>query len=515
MLTTNDILGDRYQLERSLGHQYGRRTWLAQDSTTQQPVVLKILMLGPEFDWQDHKLLEREAQLLQQLDHPAIPKHLDYFDLDLPECKGFVLVQNYIDAPSLADWLERGRTFSTEEVQQLAGGLLKILIYLHQQHPPIIHRDIKPSNILLGSRSGHSVGDVYLVDFGAVQTAPSSGTRTIVGSYGYMPLEQFGGRASPSSDLYSLGMSLIEVITGTPPTDWLDENHSPSIPLNTHPVLASWLQWLTQPHPKNRPSSTRLALESLQAIPDTVNEAPKSLWMRHVERKQWFSEAVGAPSPIADSRLEIQRRPGELTITAPYRPRPVLGIVGGLCCSSLLVLGCVNVVLYIYSGLSSTEAGLSGILSAITNFEFLLNFAFSTFFSGGVMAMFLMATFFGAYYCFGELAILERKTLHLSRRGSQWQYHYRILRRGWSRSEHHPVLQSLVYVPSYITRNDDGKNTRISAKLELQMGHRKMTMQHLCSLSETELQWIAQDISNWLNIPYTTVATSPPAKSTR
>lgn len=69
----------------------------------------------------------------------------------------------------------------------------------------MIHRDIKPSNILLGDRSGDFVGDVFLVDFGAVQTIDTQGkhTMTIVGTYGYMPPEQFGGRSSPASDLYS------------------------------------------------------------------------------------------------------------------------------------------------------------------------------------------------------------------------------------------------------------------------------------------------------------------------
>ena len=70
--------------------------------------------------------------------------------------------------------------------------MLAVLGYLHQQLPPVTHRDIKPSNILLGNRSGNSIGDIYLVDFGSVQTAASTdaGTITIVGSSGYIPLEQ-------------------------------------------------------------------------------------------------------------------------------------------------------------------------------------------------------------------------------------------------------------------------------------------------------------------------------------
>ncbi len=79
-------------------------------------------------------------------------------------------MQSYIEAPSLATLITRGHKFSEAEIIELADRLLDLLTYLHQQHPPIIHRDIKPSNILLRNRSGNSIGDVYLVDFGSVQT---------------------------------------------------------------------------------------------------------------------------------------------------------------------------------------------------------------------------------------------------------------------------------------------------------------------------------------------------------
>ncbi|MGB3534227.1 MAG: protein kinase [Microcoleaceae cyanobacterium] len=85
--------------------------------------------------------------------------------------------------------------------------------YLHSHLHPVIHRDIKPSNILLTDRSGNSPGTVYLVDFGSVKTVIQSGTITIVGTYGYMPTEQFGGKTTPASDLYSLGATLIYLIT--------------------------------------------------------------------------------------------------------------------------------------------------------------------------------------------------------------------------------------------------------------------------------------------------------------
>jgi serine/threonine protein kinase len=187
-----ELFGDRYQIEQLLGKRAGRYTLLARDLQTQEQVVIKRLSFGEDFVWEDLKLFEREAATLKNLAHPAIPRYLDYFDLDLSSGKGFALVQTYIPALSLEEHLKSGRTFTEAELVELATALLEILRYLHERAPVVIHRDLKPSNILLGDRTGNSVGSVYLVDFGAVQAARTGGTITVVGTYGYMPPEQFG-----------------------------------------------------------------------------------------------------------------------------------------------------------------------------------------------------------------------------------------------------------------------------------------------------------------------------------
>lgn len=215
------IIGDRYQVIHLLGKKPGYRTILCNDIQTQQLVVVKLLVWNEDFEWQNFKLFEREARVLQSISHPAIPRYLDYFEVNKPQLKGFGLVQTYIKAQSLETHLQSGRTFSIEEVKQLTLAVLKILIYLHSQQPPIIHRDIKPSNILLTNRSGNSIGNVYLIDFGSVKTlaAATSGTMTVVGTYGYMSPEQFGGKVLPKSDLYSLGATLIYLMTGMHPAN--------------------------------------------------------------------------------------------------------------------------------------------------------------------------------------------------------------------------------------------------------------------------------------------------------
>jgi len=265
---TSKILAERYQVQRQLGKQTGRQTLLACDLQTQKLVVIKQLFLGSDFEWQDLKLFEREAETLKALDHPAIPVYLDYLEIDEPDSKGFALVQTYVEGKTLEEHLRSGRTFSESEVKDLAKSLLEILIYLHEQNPPVIHRDIKPSNILLHSRSGHSVGQVYLVDFGSVQNqaAKFGGTITVVGTYGYMAPEQFGGRSVPASDLYGLGATLIYLVTGLHPTELPQQDLRIQFAdrvthLNSN--LINWLQWMSEPSLNKRLSS---AGESLRLL---------------------------------------------------------------------------------------------------------------------------------------------------------------------------------------------------------------------------------------------------------
>ncbi len=264
----NKILNERYQIQQELGRQTGRRTFLAEDLQTQQKVVIKLLLLGEDFDWQDLKLFEREAETLKTLNHPNIPRYLDYFELNEDENNGFALVQTYVEGKTLEQHLKSGRTFSEDEVQQLAKSLLEILTYLHQHEPSVIHRDIKPSNILLTNRSGNSAGKVYLVDFGSVQTiaATNGGTITVVGTYGYMPPEQFGGRCVEASDLYSLGATLIFLITGLHPTELPQKDLQIQFrqTANFSEEFADWLEWMTEPSLSQRYKSTEEAIKALE-----------------------------------------------------------------------------------------------------------------------------------------------------------------------------------------------------------------------------------------------------------
>lgn len=321
MLEPGYRLKDRYQLQVKLGQDASRQTWRALDLNQSSLVVIKLLALSPTMQWDESKLFEREAQVLQKLDHPRIPKYLDYFFLEqLPGSRfsWFCLVQTCIPGSSLQELLDRGQRFTETEIEKLAIEVLTILIYLHDLEPPVLHRDIKPSNLVWGEDDR-----IYLVDFGAVQDqAMVEGvTFTVVGTYGYVPMEQFGGRSVPASDLYALGATLVHLLTGRSPADLPQHNSrlqfADQVSLDSGFVL--WIGRLLEPNLADRFTTARQALSAL--------ENRHNLSLPPVHRQ-----------PTA-SRIQVTKTPKELVIQIPPRgwqalsPLYLLGTVSGICAS--------------------------------------------------------------------------------------------------------------------------------------------------------------------------------------
>ena len=160
------------------------------------------------------RLFEREARVLLDLRHPQIPTMQAYFE----EEGRFYLVQDFVDGETLDERLRRDTRLPEVEVRRIVESLLEVLAYLHGRTPPVIHRDIKPANIMLGAN-----GTVYLIDFGAVREAVGGAPEeqgTSIGTAGYTPREQAVGRPRPSSDLYALGATALEAVTGLHPLEW-------------------------------------------------------------------------------------------------------------------------------------------------------------------------------------------------------------------------------------------------------------------------------------------------------
>ena len=210
-------ISDRYTILNKLGQGGSSITYTAVDHKNNQQVAIKALSLTGLDNWKKIELFEREARILQQLDHPAIPKYIDYFQIETEEEIDFYLVQELAPGQSLAHLVSKGWLPEEKTVRDIAEQVLEILVYLQQLTPPVIHRDLKPQNIIYQP----DTGKLFLVDFGAVQDAYHHTVMgsTVVGTYGYMAPEQFRGGAVLSTDLYGLGCALLFLLTGESPAE--------------------------------------------------------------------------------------------------------------------------------------------------------------------------------------------------------------------------------------------------------------------------------------------------------
>ncbi len=211
------ILNERYRILKSLGKGGFSETFLAQDSLSLALRVVKCLKLSSAPSETAQELFETEVQTLYQLGHlnQKIPALFDHF----VEERSLYLVQEFIDGHDLAQETEKDQAWSQEKVIELLRQVLPTLQFLHSHQ--VIHGDIKPRNIIR-----RTDGQLVLIDFGAVKltSSPSSQSSSssqdiVVGTSGYMPNEQQTGRSRFSSDIYALGMVVIQCITGIHPRD--------------------------------------------------------------------------------------------------------------------------------------------------------------------------------------------------------------------------------------------------------------------------------------------------------
>ncbi|MEH2090525.1 serine/threonine protein kinase [Nostoc sp.] len=458
-----EILSDRYEVQQLLGKKAGRRTLLARDLQTQELVVIKLLSFSSDFEWDSLKLFEREAETLKNLAHPSIPSYLNYFEVYSPTIQGFALVQTYIPAQTLEQYLQTGRTFTEAEVKQIAKALLEILVYLHELHPPVIHRDIKPSNILLGDRSGNSIGQVYLVDFGSVQTvlATETGTRTVVGTYGYMPPEQFGGRTVAASDLYSLGATLIYLMTGTHPADLPQKDFRIQFEqaANLSPSFSNWLKWMTEPNLERRLSS---AIASVAALEKPQPTLPALV--------------VGKPD---GSKIQLTKNGDSLEIIVPpsgFDPSIVFTGLFAIVWNSFILFWTL------------------GALSA----PFPVNIPFALFSLPFWGAGFMMVYKF-IFHFFGRICLrLNPEQIAITRELFAWKF-YR------PRAAPRQSINKLVYIPKHFTKDSEGTRIAVPAQLDIWVGVKKYQLggNDGAIKSEAELEWLAHELSDWLGLPIT------------
>ena len=218
------LLNNRYQVLRVLGSGGFGKTFLAED--TQMPsskrcVIKQLIPVinNPQLYQLVQERFQKEASILEELGdrHSQIPRLYAYFS----EGGEFYLVQEYIEGQTLSEKLQQQGVFNEVTVKEILINILQILEYVHSKG--IVHRDIKPDNIILRFSDSKPV----LIDFGAVKVtmntemSPSgnSSQSIVIGTPGFMPMEQIAGRPLFSSDLFSLGLTAIYLLTGKIPQD--------------------------------------------------------------------------------------------------------------------------------------------------------------------------------------------------------------------------------------------------------------------------------------------------------
>lgn len=215
MLSSEMMLQNRYRVIRPLGRGGMGAVYEAFDERLSRTVALKETLVETD---ELRRAFGREARLLANLRHPALPKVLDHFE----EAGGLFLVMEFIPGEDLGRQLETGRALAPAEVLGWAEQLLDALEYLHGLSPPVLHRDIKPSNLKVVSP-----GHVVLLDFGLAKgnagQMTATGDASLLGySPAYSPLEQMQGTGTDErSDLYSLAATLYHLLTGVSPPDAL------------------------------------------------------------------------------------------------------------------------------------------------------------------------------------------------------------------------------------------------------------------------------------------------------
>ncbi len=262
-----ELLKHGYQIEAEIGTGASATTYRALSLKTNQAVAVKVISLREVKDWKIIELFEREAKVLASLEHPQIPKYIDYLTIDSPTDRYFVMVQQLAIGQSLQDLCEQGWQPDELQIKHIAIQLMEILAYLHQLNPPVIHRDIKPANVIYQPDEQK----VFLVDFGAVQDVyrnTFSYGKTFVGTMGFVAPEQYKGSVSFASDLYSLGATLVYLITGMNPADIprkrLKIDWRPVALINISEGFSDWVDNLLEPIPEDRASSTADALTLLK-----------------------------------------------------------------------------------------------------------------------------------------------------------------------------------------------------------------------------------------------------------
>ncbi len=272
-LDEGTVLNNRYEIVRKIGGGGMGAVYLANDRNLGGILraVKEMVQSYIEAEQQEKAVadFQREAMILTNLEHPAIPTIYDYF-FDEKEGR-FYLVMKYISGGDLASRLRANPEGRLDEktVTEWAIQVADVLEYLHQRDPVIVYRDLKPANIMIDGNTGR----LMLIDFGIARSINKEEKGvTAVGTMGYAPPELFSGNVEPRSDIYSLGSTMFHLLTGADPQSnpllIFDFQKNPR-PRQINPQLSDQIeQILMRSVEYNADMRFRSALEMKRALED-------------------------------------------------------------------------------------------------------------------------------------------------------------------------------------------------------------------------------------------------------
>jgi serine/threonine protein kinase len=240
LLATGTITHQRYEVERVLGiggvgHVYLVRDLLGTDALTRYALKEMVLPFADYLDLQTRlRAFEVEINRLSLLDHPFIPKIKEGFS----DSKRVYLVMEYVEGVTLEEILYGTNGLLDE--QQVGGWALQlceVLTYLHTREPPLIFGDLTPYNVML-TRSD----EIRLIDFGIDKRLYSSKPGTMIGTEGYWPPEQYKDEVDQLSDIYALGATLHQLLTGSDPRMYAPFTFDERMPTQLNPTVSEEME---------------------------------------------------------------------------------------------------------------------------------------------------------------------------------------------------------------------------------------------------------------------------------
>jgi serine/threonine protein kinase len=272
--SAEDLFDGRYRLGRVLGQGGYARVYEAVDTSLGRTVALKVIE-GEGADPSDAARVRSEIRLLASLSHPSL---VTLYDARLASTPAYLSME-LIAGPTLTDLIARG-PMSAEDVARTGVEIAEAFAVIHARG--IVHRDVKPSNILIrpGAHSGEKPR-ATLADFGIASLVGATRVtraETVVGTAAYLSPEQARGMpAAPASDVYSLGLVLLEALTGARPFAGRTPHEAlaarlvaaPEIPARIPDAWRDVLERMTAVDPAERPDAAGLivALRSLSEVP--------------------------------------------------------------------------------------------------------------------------------------------------------------------------------------------------------------------------------------------------------